>query len=213
MAPRAPEVAAIVLCGGTNRRFGGLDKTEQSLGAATVLDHLLRELPTAWPVVCVGEPRPVELPRDITWAREDPPLGGPVAGIAAGLAALRTLWPAPTDASHDAIVVVLAGDQPFAGEVAPELVAALRADPGVDGVAARQDDGRPQLLLGAYRADRVAHVLSGEVTGHGVYRTFAPLRVAALPVRDRATLDVDAPADLDRARELHGRPTPTESDE
>ena len=38
-------VAAVVLCGGTSRRFGGVDKTAQVLGSATVLDSLLDALP------------------------------------------------------------------------------------------------------------------------------------------------------------------------
>ena len=95
-------VAAVVLCGGTSRRFGGVDKTAQTLGSGTVLDSLLDALPPDWPVTCVGVPRPTVRP--VSWTREDPPLGGPVAGIAAGLGTVE----AP-------IVVVVAGDQPLAG--------------------------------------------------------------------------------------------------
>lgn len=190
------DVAAIVLCGGTSRRFGGIDKTNQPFGAATVLDHLLTQLPAEWPVACVGEPREVVRPvgRALVWTREEPIFAGPVAGIAAGLAAHTADMP---------IVVVLAGDQPFAGEVALDLVTALRtADPSIDGVAAQQGDGRPQLLLAAYRRNPLTALLTGDLTDAGVYRTLAPLRLASVPVQARATLDVDAPADLERARDV-----------
>src|SRR5699024_2806292 len=116
-------VGAIVLCGGTSRRMGGTDKTALPLGGATVLDHLLDALPADWPVVCAGVERPTR--RKVGWTREDPPGGGPVAGIAAGLDAVARAAagadPATGIAVEPVVVVVLAGDQPFAGPAAGEL--------------------------------------------------------------------------------------------
>ncbi len=203
-----------MLCGGTSQRLGGIDKTAQPLGDTTVLGALLRDLPADWPVVCVGVPRPVA--RRVMWTREDPPLGGPVAGIAAGLACLtrpvpRTHTRADTEVDTvdteaepeaPAIVVVIAGDQPFAGADAPRLVESLRAGAGLDGIAAAAADGRPQLLLCAYRRDALAAVLAGDVRDGGVYRTFAPLRIGTLALPGRATLDVDDADALAHAREL-----------
>lgn len=192
-------VGVIVLCGGTSRRFGGIDKTDQSLGAATVLDSLLTALPAGWPVVCVGTPRRVARP--VTWTVEDPPRGGPVAGIAAGLGALTC-----ADDKREAIVVVLAGDQPFVGGIAEELVRALATAPAdVDGVAARGEDGEVQLLAAAYRCGPLAERLAGDVANRGVYATLAPLHVEPLTVARAATLDVDTPADLARAIDLSDR--------
>lgn len=181
-------VAAVVLCGGTSRRFGGVDKTRQLLGGRTVLDTLLDALPAAWPVTCVGVARPTT--RRVAWAREDPPLGGPAAGIAAGLTAIPTTE----------YVVVLAGDQPHAGPAAPLVADALAAQaPGVDGVAARGADGRPALLLAAYRRDPLRAALAGDVRDQGVYRTLARLRIEVVDVPEAQALDVDTPADLSRA--------------
>ncbi len=200
-----PRVAAVVLCGGTARRFGGGDKTAAALGDSTVLDTLLDALPPSWPVVCVGEPRTTH--RSVRWAREDPPLGGPVAGIAAGLTALRDDLPRarahaePPGPAAD-LVVVLAGDQPHAGPAARRVADALahgtQAATEVDTevVAARGPQGRAQLLLAAYRWDALARSVTGDVAGRGVYRTFAGLAVRTVVVPASQALDVDTPADL-----------------
>lgn len=182
-------VGIVVLCGGTSARLGGADKTARRLGDATVLDHLLAGLPQGCPIVCVGQERPVCRP--VTWTQERPERGGPVAGVAAGLAAL------PGDPG---VVVVLAGDQPFAGYAVRRLVDALTlGDPGLDAVCATGDD-RPQLLLAAYRAAALRRALTGADLRRGVYRTMAALRVATLRVPELAALDIDTPADLARAR-------------
>ena len=195
MASTSPEpasaVVAVVLCGGTSARLGGGDKTARDLGAATVLDTLLMGLPDEWGVVCVGEARPTT--RGVTWTREDPPLGGPLAGVAAGLAHVTV----PT-------VVVLAGDQPFAADAARVVATALHdAAPETDGVLATQADGRGQPLLAAYRTHALRAVIPTDPSGHGVHRTVAPLRLAQVDVTPTSTLDVDTPADLAQARRLH----------
>ena len=77
----------------------GRDKLAEPLGSATVLDVTLAGLPAGWPVVCVGPERPTARP--VTWTVEQPPGGGPVPAIAAGLAHVTT-----------PVVVVLAGDMP-----------------------------------------------------------------------------------------------------
>lgn len=184
-------VTVIILCGGTSARMGGVDKTAMDLDGRSVLDRIVVDLPDDWPIVCVGEPRP--LSRDVTWTREDPPLGGPVAGLAAGLAA----------GPDSDVIVTLAGDQPFAGPTAVACAESLRGaqiGPDVDGVAARQDDGHPQALLAAYRREPLARAVSAADPGSGVYRTLSRLEVLTLDSDTRATLDVDTPSDLDDAR-------------
>lgn len=175
-------MAGVVLpCGGESSRFGS-DKTAAQLGGTTVLDHILGELPPTWPVVCVGTARPTVRP--VQWTREDPPLGGPVAGIEAGLAVME-----------DDIVVVLAGDQPFGGRHAAPSVEMLIAQPEkVDGVVVNG-----QFLLGAYRREALVRVTTGRANA-SVRSTLGTLRVMAREVPAVEVLDVDTPADLDRAR-------------
>ncbi|WP_168582516.1 molybdenum cofactor guanylyltransferase [Gephyromycinifex aptenodytis] len=183
-------VTAIVLCGGTSARMGGVDKTARPLGSHTIIENLIAGLPKRWPVVCVGESR--EVGREVIWTREHPPLGGPVAGIAAGLEHVDT-----------PLVVILAGDQPFAADAAITVAEHLRDAPmDVDGVAANQSDGRGQPLLAAYRVKRLRAVMPDDPSGHGVHRVMTPLNLTSIEVAPDSTLDVDTPADLHQANEL-----------
>ena len=120
--PLAP-YDALVLAGGQARRLGGVDKMAIPLGGRDLLDRVLDAVPDADRVVVVGPSRP--LPRPVAWRREDPPGGGPVAAIAAGLPATS----AP-------LVAVLAGDLPF---LTASAVGALRFAVGPD------DDGGRRL--------------------------------------------------------------------
>lgn len=183
-------IAAVVLCGGTSKRMGGTDKTAADLRGRSVLDTLLDSLPAEWTVVCVGEPRDVT--RDVLWTREDPPLGGPVAGLAAGVRAAA--------AAAD-VIVALAGDQPFAGPTGRDCAAALVAAPAdLDGVAALQEDGRLQPLLAAYHRAPLSRALDVATPDSGVYKALSSLHVSGVSADAHATLDVDTPDDLDDAR-------------
>ena len=92
-------VDVVVLAGGTGRRLGGAVKPDVVARGARLLDHVLagleqlrdRGLPLGH--VCVVAPAAVDLPTGVLRALEDPPLGGPVAGIAAGLESLDQCGP------------------------------------------------------------------------------------------------------------------------
>lgn len=181
-------VTAVVLCGGTSRRFGGTDKTRAELAGGTVLDHLLERLPPGWAVVCVGDARPTT--REVTWARESPPGGGPVAGIAAGLARVAT----PTCA-------IVGGDMPFASPALGELAARLEAaPPEVDAAVATDVGGHAQPLLAAYRTAALRDALPGRTGGGRLMAVLDRLRLHLVACDERAVLDVDTPEALERAR-------------
>jgi molybdopterin-guanine dinucleotide biosynthesis protein A len=185
--------AVVVLAGGTSRRMGGGDKTALDLRAGqSVLGHLVSSLDTSVPVVVVGPSRPLE--RSVTWARESPVGGGPLAGLAAGLAAL------PAQSDDATWVVVIAGDQPFAAMAVPALLAGPQS--GIDGVVAVDQDGRAQPLLAAYRRSALAAALSGPVGGRSMHSLLDRLVTRPVEVPPRACLDVDDDAALRRAREL-----------
>ncbi|WP_162872981.1 molybdenum cofactor guanylyltransferase [Austwickia chelonae] len=203
-APETEDVTAIVLCGGTSRRFGGGDKTTAQVDGESILNRLLLGLPDRWTVICVGTPRPTARP--VIWTREDPPGSGPLAGIAAGIAESRTRY-----------TVVLAGDQPFAAEAVRDLVTALAAaDDGlhdrytaaqntpekhVDGVQALDTAGEHQPLLAAYRTQALRAVLPVDARNRGVRRVLAPLHCTGLDVAGHTTWDVDTTEDLARAQQ------------
>ena len=177
---------AVVLCGGAGRRFGS-DKTRALLDGVPILDRVLGGLPLDWTVVCVGEQRPVARPA--AWCREEPPGGGPVAALAAALPLV----------SSD-VVVVLGGDMPYAAGPAPGLVDELRAAPDLEGVVARDGDGRLQPLLAAYRTAALRAAVPEPAAGAPLMALLDRIRTLVVPLAEPATLDVDTPEDLDRAR-------------
>ncbi|MET7697254.1 NTP transferase domain-containing protein [Streptomyces sp. NPDC005485] len=129
--PGAADYDAVVLAGGAARRLGGADKPGVRVGGRPLLDRVLAACSGAAVTVVVAEPRPTA--RSVTWAREDPPGGGPLAALAAGLR--------HTSAQY---VVVLSADLPFlAGTTVRRLVAGLRADAsgeGLSGPGSRPND-------------------------------------------------------------------------
>jgi molybdopterin-guanine dinucleotide biosynthesis protein A len=202
-------VDVVVLAGGTSSRFG-TDKM------AVLLDSVLDSLPAKVSVVCVGPPRPTRR-APVTWVRESPPLAGPLAAVAAGVAAGRARF-----------VVLVGGDMPQVGLAVPDLLAALLTDgqgSAGDAAAGQNDgavlvdsDGRDQLLASAWHRDRLSARLAQVVQGLAVDvavtpggepgpgrspLTGLPLRLLSreatlvrVPDRWGAAHDVDTPADL-----------------
>ncbi|MFD5868200.1 molybdenum cofactor guanylyltransferase [Corynebacterium sp. NPDC060344] len=129
---------AIVLAGGTGRRMGEASKPDVVVAGRRMIDHVLGELAAQGvPAIVVGPPDlDVGVSRRVTLVREDPPLGGPAAGIAAGYAAgVNGGHSAGSAAGHATgtsaevrsaprLVAILACDAPFAPRVLPRLTAA-----------------------------------------------------------------------------------------
>ena len=143
---------AVVLAGGAARRLGGVDKPGVRVGGRPLLDRVLAACADARTTVVVADPRPTARP--VTWAREDPPGGGPVAALDAGLR--------HTGAEQ---VVVLSADLPFLDEgTVRRLLAALRSG-GADGALLTDADGRDQPLVAAYRAPALRRELAALTQG------------------------------------------------
>lgn len=200
-ASGANGVTAVVLAGGTSRRFGS-DKLAADLDGSTVLDHLLDRLPAEWAVVCVGAERATT--RAVRWVREDPPGGGPLSGIAAAVDdLLRRRGASRVDAGSvehdDPIVVVLAGDMPHAASAATELVAEVRRPPRIPAAVARDETGHANPLLTAYRLHDLAAHLPRPAHDRPA-KTLLALPHRDVPVSGAAGRDVDTPEDLERLR-------------
>ena len=196
------DVSVVVLCGGTSRRLGGVDKTRESLAGTTVMDHLLDAIPSGWAVVCVGERRATT--RSVRWCRESPAGGGPVAGIAAGLEHLEHLGHLSAEKLTAEICVVVGGDMPFAAAALPTLVDALNAQPGLDAVLAADPDGRTQPLLAAYRSKVLRAALPREPGGARLMAVVDSLATGTVACEAQVILDVDTPEALEQARHIVG---------
>ena len=182
--------AALVLAGGRGRRLGGVDKALIDVGGVGMLDRVLAAAkPHCADLVVVGPDRDTSVD-GVRFTIESEPGGGPVPAVGAGIAVL----PPGTDQ-----VLLLAVDLPLLGT---EHVAALVSQlPGPDAVAAADHRGRPNPLLAAYRADVLRTTVAGLGPGEPAARLL-PASTLVVDLGEAATLNVNGPEDLDRARRL-----------
>lgn len=187
-----PAYDAVVLAGGAARRLGGADKPGVRVGGRALLDRVLAACAGARTTVVVAAPRPTARP--VIWAREEPPGGGPLAALAAGLR--------HTTADR---VVLLSADLPFLDRrTVRELLAPLRHGTA-DGVLLTDSDGRDQPLVAAYRTGALRRELAaltglhGELTGLPLRRLTGSLDLTRIsdPV---ASFDCDTWDDIATAR-------------
>lgn len=176
------EYAAVVLAGGTGARLGGVDKAGIEHAGLTLLEHALAATAGAVETVVVGEPVPTSRP--VTFAREDPAYGGPVAGLLAGRDALGR--PVPS-------LVVLAVDMP--GVTSETVARVLAAAAGRDGAFLVDDDGRRQLA-GALDVEALDAARPDDPHGLPVRRLLARLDLVDVAARGREAADVDTWQDL-----------------
>ncbi|MEU9033725.1 NTP transferase domain-containing protein [Streptomyces sp. NPDC048352] len=169
---------AIVLAGGAARRLGGADKPTLHVGGRTLLDRVLAACPDAAGTVVVGARRATARP--VTWTREDPPGGGPVAALDAGVR--RTTAP---------LVLVLSADLPFLDRNTVRTLLASAAAGPRDGALLRDADGRDQPLVAAYRAEPLRREIALLATEHGTLHGL-PLRALTAEL-DLATVGASAP--------------------
>lgn len=182
--------AGVVLAGGTAARMGGIDKAGIELHGRTLLELAVDAFLDADEVVVVA-PDNVPTSRPVTFACEDPPRGGPVAGLLTGVDAL--LRP-------PRLVGVLAVDMP---RVTAATMRRLReAAEGHDGAFLVDGDGRRQLagVLDAAALAGVRPDLEGQ-HGMALHRLLAPLRLAQVAAGGDEALDIDSWEDL---RDLGG---------
>ena len=186
------EVSAMILTGGSSTRFGS-DKSQALLDQFSLLETLLRTLPSSIAIVIVG-PRVETTSRLVKYTRENPVGAGPVAAIDAGLALINTEF-----------VALIATDMPFASQILEILL---------DNIASQEEaiipldaQGYRQPLCALYRTRALARAISqlGRTQDQSVRRLIENLTVKELSLDadlQRILLDVDTPSDLERAKEL-----------
>jgi molybdenum cofactor guanylyltransferase len=198
--------AGIILAGGASSRFGA-DKLAATLpDGRPVLAHAAGALATvAGPLVLVlapGADAP-DLGIETLIAHDAAPHGGPLVGLATGLAALQAVAPGA------AVAIVVAGDMPTLAPAVLELLAdALDADTHPAADAATLEADPPSVFPLALRVGP-ANAAAGGILAGGGKRSMrallealpsAVIAAAAWRALDpaAATLhDIDTPADLE----------------
>ncbi len=181
---------AIILAGGRSARMGR-DKGRLRLDGRSMLARAVDACASCDGVVVVAPVLPDDVdPRSVSLALENPPFGGPVAGIAAGLAALPAAR--PTDE-----VLLLACDLPRVGEVAALLASTTMS---ADGACLVDSTGYPQFLAARYRRAALTSALldAGGSRNRSVGSVLGGLDLALIPAADIA-MDVDTPSDATAA--------------
>lgn len=191
-------LAALVLAGGRATRVGGGDKPLLPVGGRPMLTQILEDLQTqrCARIVVVGPAR-LPVPPGVELTLENPPFGGPVAGIIAGLRHLADSLGASPEIATDSekpgtskdlicgnegsgtdqasptvpdFVAILAGDSPAGARLVPALVSGLSgADASFDGCVATSETQKQPYLCGVYRFQALA-ARAGELgadTGEG----------------------------------------------
>lgn len=179
------DVSALVLAGGKATRFGGIAKHELVVDprdGRTILQRQTAVLEARVAEILVSAPAPVAGYRTV----HDAVAGvGPLAGIAAGLAACTTDW-----------LLVVAGDMPY---LSSELVDALIAARAGDAVGVRVG-GLPEPLVCVLHRRTLTTVQ--QRIARGAYKASGLLTDEGLAVvwvdhaHRRALRNVNSPEDL-----------------
>lgn len=181
------DLAAIVLTGGSAVRLDGADKASIEVAGRTLLDRALDALVDIDDVVVVGPQ--VFTERPVTFRQEDPPQGGPAAGIVAGLSGFPRL---------PRRVAVLAVDLP---RVTAATFRRLCTAYAGDGALLVDAGGRRQFLCGVYDAAMLTAAGTGDVHGMSMRTMLSTLDLVEVAAVDDESLDVDTWADVRALRE------------
>lgn len=184
---------AIVLAGGAAKRLGGADKPGVRVGGRALLDRVLGACAGAGRTVVVGGRRPTVRP--VSWAREEPPGGGPLAALEAGVRYVE----APA-------VLVLSADLPFLrAATVDRLVGALAAG-DAEGALLTDAEGRDQPLVAAYRTEPLRREIAllrteyGSLAGLPLRLLPTELDLVRVEAEPLASFDCDTWEDISTAR-------------
>lgn len=182
---------AVILAGGRAARLDGVDKASVEIAGRTLLQWALDAVVDASEVVVVGDSVPTERP--VTFTRESPAYGGPVAALLTGADAL--LRSTPT-------VVVVAVDMP---RLTPHTIRRLReaaahgarGSGACDGAVLVDPDGRRQLAM-LLEVEAIARLRPDHEAQHdqALHRFLAGFALVEVMASGSEHRDVDTWADL-----------------
>lgn len=177
----------LVLAGGTAARMGGVSKPDVMVAGKRLLDHALAEISRTAPRarIVVVAPPDVSVPPSVIRILEDPPLGGPLAGYAAGFHALTI--------DEGALVAFMTCDAPLSARLFPALLEAFEAE-SCDGAVPVQHTPEGdilQLTQGIYRSEFLQDVMRDHVRNKSLRRAFSDAHLVGVPDQSQCGFDVD----------------------
>lgn len=181
-------LGVVILAGGRSTRMGA-EKAQVKVDGCRLIDRTLASLPAHDQAVVVS-PFPLDLP--LSQVTEDPPYGGPVAGIHAGVQVLDT-----------DLIGILAVDAPDSGSLLPTLREALLREASAHAAVTRAADGYLQPLCAIWHRAALLDALARTGT-----RDVAAKRLLQPPTRivqvlgDGNEQDYDTPEALSTLGEV-----------
>lgn len=138
----------IILAGGTGQRMGGIDKAQVRVDGVSLVQMLLKNVTTTLDPqnLVVVTQNPVD---NVPTTYEDPPLGGPVAGINAGLKSLT---------EDEEFTAILAVDAPHSAFLLPTLESAISGT-NSDVAVIVSANGQVQPLCAVWRTSALQQAL------------------------------------------------------
>ncbi|MDO5672398.1 MAG: NTP transferase domain-containing protein [Actinomycetaceae bacterium] len=207
----------IIQAGGSGLRLGGVSKADYLIEGLRLLDILLTEISLAFPIFSIAEgeaprivvvgPPDLQVPRHVRLTLEDPPGGGPLAGIGAGVEALGEL-------TDEALIALATCDAPLAPRLFGALEdalhlghfkggsdkdTALENESGlVEGAVPLTADGEgwAQYMHGIYPLKTLRKLTI--CRDSSVRKAFQGLNLAQIKDTENWCMDVDTPADAAR---------------
>ncbi|QJC22192.1 molybdenum cofactor guanylyltransferase [Arcanobacterium buesumense] len=193
-----PLTGVIFLGGGHGKRLNGVVKPLLTLEGKTLLDYSLQALDDS-----VGHTRTIavtapdhRLPPGMPQTLEDPPFGGPVAGISVGLTYLYPNKNYPDTGCER--IAIFTGDAPLAPLLLPRLLSHATERDG----AICQWDGRLNYLIGVYDVTALARALPENPHGCSARKVLGALDLAIVTDDEHFSADIDIPDDICRVQRL-----------
>ena len=186
-----PEITVVIVAGGDATRLPG--KLALDAGGIPLLVRVHRNVSPGRPVLLAAPDLAPELAAQIAAPRvgEAGPKRGPLGGLLAALAVVRTPW-----------AFAVAGDAPFVDAAWIDRLAAAR-EPGYEAVVPRHPDGHVEPLAALY--DVVAYLRAGtaELEASGaLHKVAARLRTRYVEIDDpRIFANINTPEDYAKLRQ------------
>ncbi|WP_101574066.1 molybdenum cofactor guanylyltransferase [Brevibacterium sp. 239c] len=200
----------IVLSGGRSRRFGGVHKPGVLLGERSVISRIIATVRSAVPDAKIWLAGPAEglsqaEQAEVYTVREEPIFSGPLAGIDAGVRAVRDQHEqrqsGASQRSREAsdVTLILAGDMPLVSE--DHLQALIASCRETEKPAAGVDDrGKLQFLCAAWPTGLLRSRLAdiGDTRDKAVKLLFRGVEVTSVEVDPGTIVDFDTPEEFEQ---------------